>query len=103
MFTSGAQLFTPHLDQGESTMRRSMLWSLTLLAFCVPPSLAQPIKDPATVMPANVLVYGEVRQPGELVKEFVSLFENSMFSNVPESLFKMMEEMKAPPPRHGFE
>jgi hypothetical protein len=80
-----------------------MLWSLALLALCVPPSLAQPIKDPAAVMPANVLVYGEVRQPGELVKEFVSLVENSMLSNVPESLFKMMEELKAPPPPRGFE
>jgi len=83
-------------------MRRSVLAMMALLALCVPTSFGQTIKDPAEVMPAGVLAYAEVRQPGVCFKEFVSLFENSYLADVPHSLFKLMEEMKVPPPPHGF-
>src|SRR5262245_6409471 len=84
-------------------MRRSILWSLALLALCASSAFGQAIKDPAEVMPARALGYVEVRHPGLLVKEIVGLFENSVLGNVPDSLFKMLQEMKAPPPRRGFE
>jgi hypothetical protein len=84
-------------------MRPSLLASFALLLFCgAGPASAQGIKDPAEVMPARVLAYAELRQPGALVKEIAGLFENSALSNVPESLFKLLDEMKAPLPRRGL-
>lgn len=82
-------------------MRGLLLSFATLLLVCSPGS-AQALKDPAEVMPANAIAYLEVRQPGALVKELVGLFENSALGNVPESLFKFLEELKVPPPPRGF-
>jgi hypothetical protein len=73
-----------------------------LLSCALPAVRAQAIKDPAQLMPARVLAYAELRQPGAFVKEVVSLFENSALGNVPESLFQFLEEMKSPPPPRGL-
>src|SRR4026208_225991 len=84
-------------------MRPRLYASLALVLFCAAgPAPAQGIKDPAEVMPAKVMAYAELRQPGALVKEIVGLFENSALSNVPESLFKMLDDAKAPLPRRGL-
>src|SRR5262249_42960178 len=50
---------------------------------------AEPIKDPAELLPAGTLAYGELRQPGPLVKEFAGLFEDSALGNVPDSLARL--------------
>lgn len=52
-------------------------------------SFAQQVKDPAELMPAKVLAYLEIRQPGPLAKEIASLFEGSVLGNVPDSLAKL--------------
>src|SRR5262245_50236078 len=46
------------------------------------------IKDPAEVLPAKTLAYGEFRQPGQFLKEFADLFEGSVLGNLPDSLAK---------------
>jgi hypothetical protein len=50
---------------------------------------AQAIKDPAELMPAKVLAYAELRQPGSLVKEWAGLFEGSHLTRYSEYLAKM--------------
>src|SRR5262249_20677581 len=45
---------------------------------------ADHLKDPAEVLPAKTVVYGELRQPGQLVKEIGSLLEGSALENVPD-------------------
>lgn len=53
---------------------------------------AQEIKSPAALMPANVWVYGEVRQPGRLVEEIQKLFAGSVLGDVPRSFDKLRSE-----------
>ena len=48
-----------------------------------PPLWAQTIKNPADVMPAKTVVYGELRQVGQLGQEIAGLFGGSALSNVP--------------------
>jgi hypothetical protein len=66
------------------------------------PAAAQQLKDPAEAMPARVLAYAELRQPGPFVKEFVGLFENSFLGNVPESVHRILADLKVPPPPRGL-
>ncbi len=63
------------------------------------------LTDPAQLMPAKVLGYLELRQPGPLVKEIASLFEGSALGNVPDSWHKYIAKMaKGQPvgPMRGF-
>src|SRR5262249_35851705 len=54
------------------------------------------IKNPAEVLPAKTIAYGELRQPGQLVKEVASLFEGSALGNVPDSLARLFEGRERP-------
>jgi hypothetical protein len=58
-----------------------------------------PVTDPAELLPATTLAYAEVRQPGQLVKEFASLFEGSVLADVPDSLTKLLPPGEKPPRR----
>src|SRR5436190_10624702 len=55
---------------------------------------ADHLKDPAEVLPAKTIVYGELRQPGQLVKEIGSLLEGSALENVPDSITKLIDDRK---------
>ncbi len=71
-------------------MRPRLLVSATLLALLAArPAFAQEVKDLADVMPARVLAYAELRQPGMIAREIASLFEGSALGNVPDSLAKV--------------
>jgi hypothetical protein len=59
-------------------------------------ALADHVKDPAEVLPAKTIVYGELRQPGQLAKEIASLFEGSVLGNVPDSLSKLFDGRERP-------
>ncbi len=66
---------------------RLRLWlPMTLAVAAAQPVLAQQTRRPAEVMPAKVLAYVELREPGRIVKEITSLFEGSVLGNVPDSL-----------------
>lgn len=65
---------------------------------------AQEIKNPAELMPANALVYGEIRQIGALAQEIRRLVEDSALGNVPDSLLKIRSKYeKNLPPWRGSE
>ncbi len=55
---------------------------------------AAPIQDPAAAMPADALVYGEIREPGKLMDTFNDLFKGSALANTPDSLVRFQQ-------RHG--
>src|SRR5262245_66681281 len=81
-------------------MRLHVLAPLALLCLFPVVASAEPIKDPAEVMPARTLAYLELRQFGQLYKEFASLFEGSYLGNMPDSLHKLYERhQKDLPPR----
>jgi hypothetical protein len=53
---------------------------------------AEPIKDPAELMPAKVVIYAELRQPGAVAKEVADLFAGSVVSHAPGSFAKLREK-----------
>jgi hypothetical protein len=57
---------------------------------------AQHHQEPCAYVPANVLAYVELRQPGTFAKEMASLFEGSVLSNVPESFAKLLGHREEP-------
>jgi len=63
---------------------------------------ADHLKDPAEVLPAKTIVYGELRQPGQLVKEIGSLLEGSALENVPDSLTKLFGDRERPRHTEGL-
>jgi hypothetical protein len=74
-----------------------VLVTLTLLTVLwAGPARAQKIDSPADLLPANTVAYGELRHPGQLLKEIHSLFEGSALGNLPESLFQFAAKMGAP-------
>jgi hypothetical protein len=60
---------------------------------------AQQPQTPAELFPAKILVYAEVRQPGELAREIASLFRGSLLTNVPDSLVKLHDKLGKEDPR----
>ncbi len=81
---------------------RLRVWLLTALAVAAAqPVLAEPIRRPADVMPAKVLAYAEIRQPGRIVKEITSLFEGSVLGNVPDSLAPLRSKYASTSRRGG--
>jgi hypothetical protein len=75
---------------------------LTCLLVAWPSPAAAQTKNPADIMPAKTIGYIELRQPGQLVKEFQGLFEGSVLSK-PEALKKLSEKHAASSFRRGME
>ncbi len=84
-------------------MRTRLLLAAVVLALPgTTPARADHIKDPAEVMPAKTVVYVELRQPGQLVKELANLFEGSALGNVPDSLTKLFDRGDRPRGSEGL-
>jgi hypothetical protein len=78
-------------------MRTRLLLAAVVLALPgTTPARADHIKDPAELMPAKTVVYVELRQPGQLVKEIANLFEGTALGNVPDSLTKLFDRGDRP-------
>jgi hypothetical protein len=65
-------------------------------------AVAQSIKTPAEIMPADAVAYVELRQPGQIVKEIQGLLEGSVLSK-PTALAKLQEKYKTSAFRRGPE
>src|SRR5262249_29794956 len=73
-----SQFFRRTLKRYEEGLRMRTRLLLAAVVLALPgttPARADHIKDPAEVMPAKSVVYVELHQPGQLVKEIASLFE----------------------------
>src|SRR4051794_11096736 len=78
-------------------MRARLLLAVLVLSLLGPArARADHVKDPAELLPANTIVYGELRQPGQFAREVASLFEGSALENVPDSLAKLFEGRERP-------
>src|SRR5438067_11915570 len=78
-------------------MRAHLLLVAVVLSLLGPVrARADHIKDPAEVLPAKTIAYGELRQPGQLAKEVASLFEGSALENVPDSLARLFDGHERP-------
>ena len=75
-------------------MRRSLLIGAFL--FLALSGRAEPIKDPAQLLPADTLACAELRQPGHFAKEIAGLLEGPALGNIPDSLTKFWGP-KGPP------
>jgi len=65
-------------------MRARLLLAVLVLSQLGPArARADHVKDPAELLPANTIVYGELRQPGRFAKEVASLFEGSPWRTFP--------------------
>lgn len=85
-------------------MRKIMLVLVVMAGLAGRQSLlAQDIKSPAELIPANALVYGELRQVGPLAMEIRRLIETSALGNLPDSLLKIRAryEKTMPPWRNS--
>src|SRR4051794_2730613 len=85
----------------KSVEALSMRARLLLVAVVLSPlgpvrARADHVKDPAEVLPAKTIIYGELRQPGQLAKEVASLFEGSALENVPDSLSRLFDDRERP-------
>ena len=69
-------------------LRLSLLVTLLALAWAHP-ARSQQVKDPAEILPANVLASVGLRQPGSLAREIAALFKDSVLGNVPDSLARL--------------
>jgi hypothetical protein len=75
---------------------RTLFTAAALCLYFTLSATAEPVKDPASLLPADTLAYAELRQPGASVKEIAGLFENTPFANVPDSLIKLWGPKGAP-------
>ncbi len=84
-------------------MRFRALTLVALLSLSLAPvRAAEPIRDPAELLPAGTLACGELRQPGTLFKEFASLLEDSALGNVPDSLARLRGKDDEPAARRAI-
>ncbi len=67
-------------------------WFIFLALASGAPAAAQEVKHPADVLPEDVLGYVELRQPGQIIKEVVSLTEGAMLRGAAEVLAKLREK-----------
>src|SRR5262245_27385362 len=94
-----SQVFRRTLKRYEEGLRMRTRLLLAVVVLALPgttPARADHIKDPAELMPAKSVVYVELHQPGQLVKEIASLFEGSALGNVPDSLTKLFDRGERP-------
>src|SRR5947209_2364978 len=81
------------MQEEVRAMRRHAFLLATGVCVCLlGTARAESLKDPAAVLPARLVGYVEVRQPGALAREVASLFEGSMLGDVPDSLARFGAE-----------
>lgn len=70
---------------------------IVVLLLTTLPLSAQQIKQPADLLPGNVLLYAEIKQPRKLADEIEPLVRPSVLGNVPDSLVPLRKKYTVAP------